>query len=284
MGLVPADDTGVGGGALYRLAADCMLFMLSVQDGTVRGSAGYLGSALTNYIIVQLGGGSYTVRSLNPLPPWKIHAIADAGPDQTGYCGSSDTDGQAFELNGGASQFFGHFFEGEFFWRGPFGEVTGENPTVSLGPGTHVVTLSVDDRDDNVYGPFRDTDEVVITARKDNVSPQITVATDPLVLHAHSRGYEEIRLEDFVVGVSDDCADLSRDDVVISNVTSNATTFRPRIVISDDRKSVRLGRGRALGIVRVYTIFVEVIDEAGNSGMASYEVQIAPDPKWLRRK
>ncbi len=107
-----------------------------------------------NYSTITGEGSSVTVASADwcPAPPNEI-PIADAGPDQTllgsgvinvnlDGSGSSDADGDPLT----------------YTWSGSFGSTSGETPTVSLAPGSHTVTLTVEDGNGG-----SSNDDVVIT-------------------------------------------------------------------------------------------------------------------------
>ena len=88
--------------------------------------------------------------------------VANAGPDQTVDTALSSA---AVVLDGTASS----DPDGDlhtFVWDGPFGTVSGPTPTVTLPPGTHVVTLTVSD------GTATATDSVTIVVHS-TVGPTI---------------------------------------------------------------------------------------------------------------
>lgn len=153
-----------------------------------------------------------------------------------------------------------------------------------ISPGVHTATLTVDDGDDTIEGPFQDSDEVEITVIADLEPPAMILRTHPLQLAPRNHKYETIRVTDFVIAVSDDCTALTPGDVVISGVTSSEPDDTGRggdgrtskdIVIASDRKSVDLRRERLGGSNgRIYTINVEAVDNAGNATAGSFQVQV----------
>ncbi len=95
----------------------------------------------------------------------------------------------------------------------------------------------------------------------------------------HQRKYETITINQLVESVSDNCSDLSPDDVVITKVTCDEPEDTRRslrlrnqgekdIIISDDCKSVDLKREFDFrGNGRVYTVHLSLKDEVGNEAI-----------------
>jgi sugar lactone lactonase YvrE len=99
--------------------------------------------------------------------------VADAGPDQTVECTSAS--GIDITLNGSAS------FDPEgdpltLTWNVPFGTQTGPEIVVTLAPGIHTITLTVDD---GKGGTASDTVTVAVSA--DTTPPIPDIATLPTV-------------------------------------------------------------------------------------------------------
>jgi hypothetical protein len=138
------------------------------------------------------------------------------------------------------------------------------------------VTLTVTDTTGNIS-----TCVTTVTV-EDNIAPGLTVITNPITLWPPNHSYETIVLSQLFVSASDNCANLSIDDVFISRVTSDEAENGPAdgntvddIVIASDCGSVQLRKERrANGNGRVYTIYMTVDDGNGNSSEASAEVHV----------
>jgi len=182
---------------------------------------------------------------------------ADAGSDQTVSAGS---DCQAVvALDGsGSSDADGDTLE--YTWTGPFGDVTGSNPTVKLGVGTHTITLRVSD------GIAEAIDEVVITVQ--DVTPP---SFDSLVATPNTLWPPNHKMIPVVVSasVSDYCD--PNPSVQIINVSSNEPdnakgdgNIAPDWEVTGDLtvnlRAERSGKGTG----RVYTITVRCSDSAEN--------------------
>jgi hypothetical protein len=112
----------------------------------------------------------------------------------------------------------------------------------------------------------------------DNDPPVITVAV-PINLWPPNHKYQTITVAQCVTAVSDNCASLSVNDVVITQVTSDEPEDAPGggdgnttndIVIASDCKSVQLRRERqGSDNGRVYTIHLTLNDGNGNEGTAT---------------
>ena len=66
-------------GYMHRLIADCLLYMISKDEGYWRPRA------FADFVIVRDFGWGKTN---DPMPGWKEHAVAEAGPDQVSSCGT----------------------------------------------------------------------------------------------------------------------------------------------------------------------------------------------------
>lgn len=113
------------------------------------------------------------------------------------------------------------------------------------------------------------------------------VITDRITLWPANYKYETISLSDLVVSVSDNCANLTVDDVVITKVTSDeeaqgggdGNTLND-IAFPDGCSSVDLrAERRGGGNGRVYTFHLAVADGNGNQGTATCIVQVPHDKK-----
>jgi hypothetical protein len=205
--------------------------------------------------------------------------VAVAGPGQTIECalpsgadvtldgsGSSDPDGDPLV----------------FTWTGAAlaQPVDGATPTVTLPPGVHVLTLTVDDGADGT-----DTDDVTVTVIADETPPELVLADDSDELWPPNHKLFSYEADELVESVSDDCSDLSEDDVVFALGTSDEdadTTgdgntspdifFRNRCTEAKLRAE-RSGRGNG----RVYELVLRVADEAGNAAEETFTVFVPHD-------
>jgi hypothetical protein len=248
---------------------------------------------------IRVGGAFSTYHEVDD---WKSHALADAGPDQSSECGSPE--GVEFNLDGATSRWADTY---KWTWEHN-NAVSGDKPTVKIYPdlasnGTvtdvteMVVTLTVDIKDgipesegpkDPLWSEYsKDKDDVTITIFPDLVPPVITGRTEPMSMWPPKHQYLTFRVEDFVYSVSDNCADLSLDDLVISQVTSdepeNAISDGDTIndiVIAPDGRSVNLRAERqGGGNGRVYTISVDAEDDNGNVTTGSFQVIVPASVK-----
>jgi hypothetical protein len=103
-----------------------------------------------------------------------------------------------------------------------------------------------------------------------------------MILWPPNHKYSTVYLSDFVLSVTDNCSEISVENVVITSVSSDeaedangngdGNTLND-IVIAADCKSVELRRERqGNGNGRVYTIFIETTDNSGNSSASSFQV------------
>ncbi len=123
----------------------------------------------------------------------------------------------------------------------------------------------------------------------DNEAPVITVITDTLKFWPPNHEYKTINVGQCVIGVSDNCANLSVDDVVITKVTSDEEedasgngdgNTKDDIKFRDgcqsvDLRSERQGEGNG----RIYTIYLAVEDGNNNVGASTYQVHVPHDVK-----
>ncbi len=118
----------------------------------------------------------------------------------------------------------------------------------------------------------------------DDTPPGIITITDPITLWPPNHNYASFNINDFVLSVSDNCSMLNIDDVLISRVASDEPENAngggdgntiDDIVIGDDCKSVLLRKERsANGNGRVYTIYLELDDNNGNTSIANCQVHV----------
>jgi hypothetical protein len=208
--------------------------------------------------------------------------IANAGPDQTIDCappagadvlldgtGSSDPDDPAAVLT--------------FTWTSPSLAVpaTGATPTVLLPPGVHTITLVVNDGVDGDSLP----DDVVITVNADVTPPDLVLASDSDELWPPNHKLHSYEAADLVDSVSDDCSNLTADDVVFGGATSDeaddhhgdgATNGDVQFGDACHRAFVRSERSGP-GDGRVYELVLHVEDAAGNAADETFEVEVPHD-------
>jgi hypothetical protein len=95
----------------------------------------------------------------------------------------------------------------------------------------------------------------------------------------------ELEIDEYIVSVTDNCTDLTIDDIIIDDVSSdepqNETgdgNTTDDIVISEDCKTVLLlSERQGGGNGRVYTINLAVADEHGNIGIADIKADVPHD-------
>ncbi len=93
----------------------------------------------------------------DPPPSVNQAPTANAGPNQTVTAGSGGTASVTLNGSGSSDSDPGDSIS-SYSWSGPFGAATGATPTVSLGVGTHSITLTVQDTNGG-----SDTDIVQVT-------------------------------------------------------------------------------------------------------------------------
>jgi len=143
--------------------------------------------------------------------------------------------------------------------------------------GNTTVTLTVSD------GELSSTASAIVTV-VDDVAPVISTPSSPITLWPPNHKYKTINVSECFTGVSDNCGVVSSSDIVITKVTSDepenakgggdGNTVND-MVIASDCKSVELRKERkGNGNGRVYTIHMEVTDDNGNTGSATYQVHV----------
>ncbi|MCF7808924.1 MAG: FG-GAP-like repeat-containing protein [Candidatus Marinimicrobia bacterium] len=215
---------------------------------------------------------------------------ADAGADQTIDCvvesANVTLEGSGADADGDDLNY--HWTDGE-------GTVyEGASPTLTLGGGTHNLTLHVSD------GTVEATDEMTVTVNLDETAPTFAAVSEATTLWPPNHKYHTFNAADFVASADDNCTDLSSADVVITSVTSDEPedvqgssngkgkkggnsgggdgNTKNDIVItgsSVDLRAERLGGGNG----RVYTIYMAVTDDAGNTSEASAQVHVPHSKK-----
>ncbi len=219
------------------------------------------------------------VTSLSPFAVLRPNRppAADAGIDQTVECAGHE--GTAVTLDG-ANSADADGDELTYRWTGPFGEVFGVQPTVTLPLGGNLITLSVDDGHGAVV-----TDDVQVTVQ-DTVAPDLSVQVHPKVLWPPDH---KMILITPTISVLDICD--SAPQVTLKSITMNegelTNTYDPYIdnnvsqgntnndiqVDSTGRIFLRAERaGKGSG--RVYTIIYTATDASGNSHDVSATVTV----------
>lgn len=102
--------------------------------------------------------------------------VANAGPDQNNVSTSSGCEATATLKGSGSSDPDGDALT--YNWIGPFGSVSGVNPSITLQLGSHTITLTVSD------GNLNDSDNVTVTV-EDQTAPSI-VAPAPVTVEQTS--------------------------------------------------------------------------------------------------
>jgi len=124
---------------------------------------------------------------------------------------------------------------------------------------------------------------------EDREAPVVTGITDPISIWPPNHKYVTFTAEDFVLIVSDNCTDLSLDDFVIAQATSDEPedangsgdgSTRNDIAISPDLKKVALRSERqGKGNGRVYTLVFKVMDDSGNATETAFQVHVPHSKK-----
>ena len=207
------------------------------------------------------------------VPPTGVSfdLVARAGPDQVVECSSHQ--GAVVKLDASGSDVDGQAVT--FEWRGPFGTVTGSQPTVTLPAGRHEVTLTATDRAGETS-----TDVVVIEV-VDTRAPEITsVTASPATLWPPNHKMVPVTV---AVDVSDVCH--ASPACRITSVTSNEPVnglgdgntvpdWRITGALTVELRAERSGTGTG----RIYTITVQCTDASGNaSALRDVIVTVAHD-------
>jgi len=153
-------------------------------------------------------------------------------------------------------------------------------PELLFAPGVHTVTLTVDDGPDGTA-----TDEVIVTIEADETPPEIVMAENGEVFFPPNHQTNPVEIADIVESVSDDCTEMTMDDVVFGLVTSDEldngtgdgdTSEDVRFKDECHRARVRAERS-GQGDGRVYVLHLQADDEAGNRGTNEYRVSVPHD-------
>ncbi len=207
--------------------------------------------------------------------------VAHAGPDQTVPTGIT-TCSAGVTLDGSGST----DPDGDpltYSWTGTFGTTTGVSPMVTLAPGDHEITLTVED------GKGGSSTDTVLISVVDQTPPTITSLTvTPEVLWPPNHKLVPIVTQ---VNATDNCGNVT---TALSMITTNegdeTNTFDPEFdtilgdghtlddIQIDGEGNISLRAERSgTGSGRVYTITYEATDEAGNTVSASTTVTVPHD-------
>jgi len=199
--------------------------------------------------------------------------VANAGPDQTLPCAPAA--GAQVVLDGTASTDPDDPLAVlTYTWTsdealGVGVSVDGAMPTVTLLPGVHTLTLTVDDGVDGTA-----TDDVMVTVVADTEPPTLTLSTSAMELWPPNHKYHQIDVADVVASVSDTCdTGLSAADVIFTRGTSDEA--EDGTGDGSTLEDILLGEGCTSAFVRaeragpqdgrVYELTLSVQDAAGLS-------------------
>jgi hypothetical protein len=142
---------------------------------------------------------------------------------------------------------------------------------------SNVVCTAVDTGGNTASGSFTVTVE-------DNEPPVISGFDEPFILWPTNHKYVTVTPGNLVQSVTDNCAELSPEDLVITRATSSEPDNEngvgdgntvDDVVVASDGGSVELSSERqGSGSGRVYTVWLEAVDEWGNTTEASFEVLV----------
>lgn len=207
--------------------------------------------------------------------------VADAGDDQILDC--APPAGATVALDG--SESFDPDDAGavlSYLWTGdalPL-PVAGATPSVLLPPGEHVLTLTVDDGADGSA-----SDDVTVTVIADETPPELVLAVESDELWPPNHKLHRYAAVDLVESASDDCSDLTVDDVVFGRGTSDEPdegsgdgNFPNDIAFFESCSEAEVRAERAgPEDGRVYELFLRVADGAGNVTEAPFVVTVPHD-------
>jgi len=182
--------------------------------------------------------------------------IANAGPDQVQEC--TGMAGAQVMLNGlGSSDPDADLLT--YTWTGPFGTASGPTPNVTLPPGTHTITLTVDD---GRGGNDSDTVEVVVV---DTTPPTVTaISASPAFLWPPNHTMRDVSVE---YTATDVCSAVTCALSVTSNEPDNGTgdgDTAPDWIIGDDHHLKLRAERAGTGPGRTYKTSLTCSDASAN--------------------
>ncbi len=202
------------------------------------------------------------------LPPNAI-----AGEDQVVEC--TGPDGAEVTLDGSASTDPDND-DLSYTWQGPFGEISGQTITVTLGLGTHDITLTVSDPSGHI-----DCDmlEVMVV---DTQPPELEVVLSPSSLWPPNHKMVPVIA---TVSASDNCDEDPA--IVLTSVVSSepddakgggdgktTNDIQDADIGNEDYNISLRAERQGKGDGRIYTITYEATDDSGNSATASATVTV----------
>ncbi|MGI9431966.1 MAG: hypothetical protein ACR2PQ_07120 [Myxococcota bacterium] len=207
--------------------------------------------------------------------------VADAGSDQQLDC--APPEGAVVTLDGSgstdpddATAVLTYTWAGDVLGAGV--TLDGVNPTFSAPPGTHPISLTVDDGVDGTS-----VDEVIITVVADSVPPVLTLTGSGAELWPPNHKYHPFTAVEFVMDVSDDCdEELSPADVVFEQVASDEeengrgdgnTSLDVLLAYGCTDALIRSER-QGPGDGRVYEATLAVADAAGNAATGTVAITV----------
>ena len=212
--------------------------------------------------------------------------VADAGDDQSFPCaplagalvtldgtGSSDPDSPATVLT--------YTWSGDALGLGV--TVDGPSPVVTLPPGVHVLTLTVDD---GIDGTAIDTMQVEVVA--DVTPPALTLSSESPELWPPNHKYHALEAADFVATATDECdVETGLEDVVFVRGTSdeaengNGDGNTTADISFEGGCGTAMVRSERAGPEdgRVYELVIALRDAAGNATEAVLDVTVPHNKK-----
>jgi hypothetical protein len=154
-------------------------------------------------------------------------------------------------------------------------------PAVQLPPGSHTFSLVVEDAD----GPSQNLAEVTITIIADTTPPKLVLADEGDELWPPNHKLHRYEVADLVESVSDDCSELTVDDVVFGHASSDESdddrgdgSTHADVQFSDECRTAEVRAERSgPGDGRVYELVLEVADAAGNPAKQVFTVAVPHD-------
>lgn len=196
--------------------------------------------------------------------------VARAGPDQVVECAGHQ--GTPVRLDGSASTTDGQPITLE--WRGPFGTITGVQPTVTLPLGRHELTLIATD------GFGGTSTDIVVIEVVDTRSPEIRSAmATPPTLWPPNHKMTTVAITMDVTDICDattTCRIISAASNEPANAQGDGNTspdWRITGALTVELRAERAGPGSG----RIYSITVQCADASGNTATREVLVTVPHD-------